>query len=411
MGQQPARSTTGRLGRLVGGLVVALVLALVAAPAAHAYEPKPGGIFNDPDFSSFREKWRLMQHVDKAINRSRRGSEILISTYLLDRKQSVNALIRARNRGVHVQVVMDAGINSHQADRLMRALNRDNGRLVNGKRVRGGPDRSYAMKCKGSCRAKGGNNHTKFFAFSHTGTARNVVMVSSANLNKGGALKGFNDLFTMVDRPVVYNHYALIHDEMADDTASDGDSYRVFHDGRFTSRFFPMKRASRANDPVMNDLAKVRCRAARNTPDRRTRIDVAMFAWGDTRGEYIARRLVNLARDGCRVNLIYGAPSKPIAAYLKKRARSMASLSLWDSRHDRNNDGFSEIRCHAKYMLIRGRFAGKSSAFQVFTGSQNWGHGSLGRGDELQLGIASIPAWYDYHRNWLEIMRNSERKG
>ena len=53
-----------------------------------------------------------------------------------------------------------------------------------------GTDKSYAKKCDGSCRGGGGNMHSKFYAFSHTGTAHNVVIVSSSNLNFGGAHAG-----------------------------------------------------------------------------------------------------------------------------------------------------------------------------------------------------------------------------
>ena len=92
------------------------------------------------------------------------GSEILIATYLLDRRAPSDALIGARNRGVSVQVVLDGGIDNGPSRRLVRSLNADNG----GAGLQWGPDRSFAMQCTGSCRGGAPNQamHAKFYAFS-----------------------------------------------------------------------------------------------------------------------------------------------------------------------------------------------------------------------------------------------------
>ena len=38
--------------------------------------------------------------------------------------------------------------------------------------------------------------HSKFYLFSRTGASQHVVMVSSSNLNRGGAVLGWNDMYT-----------------------------------------------------------------------------------------------------------------------------------------------------------------------------------------------------------------------
>lgn len=401
--------------RLVSGFVAALVMGtLVATPAWADFTPTPGAIFNRPN-GTYEARYRLMTYVDHAIDNTRTGQTILISTYLLDRQTSVDKLIAARNRGVAVQVILDHLIATHQSARLMRALNADNDKPsppdLTGADPRGGPDNSYAYQCRGSCRGGGGNMHTKFFAFSQTGTSQYVVMVSSANLNRGGATLGWNDLYTMAGRKAIFDRYAAIHAEMRDDTALDNDSYIAYQNGRYLSRFFPMKTASRYTDPTMKDLDKVHCQNASGGAGTygRTAINVAMFRWGGTRGMYLARRLLELQTHGCVISIIYGAPSRDVAAVLKNAAHA-GRIRLYDSRFDRNGDGYFDLRVHSKYMLISGHFGADTSSWQVFTGSQNWGFASLADGDELEINIAGHGAYTSYRNNWETIRTYGSRR-
>jgi len=266
-----------------------------------------------------------------------------------------------------------------------------------------GGDKSYAKKCNGSCRGAGGNMHSKFFAFSTTGTAKNVVMVSSSNLNLGGAALGWNDLYTMNNRPESYAAYRQIHREMTEDSKA-GDGKVEIKDGPFTSRFFPMRNAKKSNDPTLDDLNKIRCKSDFG----RTQIYVSMFYWKGKRGNYLASKLLNLAGDGCKVSVIYGAPSVAIAERLRKAAKARR-ITLYDSRWDFNDDGYNEIRTHAKYVLVKGRFGADRSAYEVMTGSQNWVAGSLSRGDETTLNISLKSAYQDYVKNWNQIRNHSRR--
>ena len=439
--------------RLPWFLTVLMIAALVGAPPASAYEPTEGGMFNVPrPWGSKAQKFRLVEHVEKAIRETPRHVEgeprptILISTYLLDRAPSVDALIDACKRGVSVRVIMDEDIDNRNSRRLIEALNADNvpdkdgdgvadegpkgeacGVTTRSERrqaepepmtkrqlltsldlptedsVTWGGDKSYAKKCNGSCRGRGGNMHSKFFAFSTTGTAKNVVMVSSSNLNLGGAALGWNDLYTMKNRPASYAVYQRIHREMTEDSKA-GDGKVEIVDGPFTSRFFPMKNAKKRNDPTLQDLDKVRCKSDFG----RTQIYVSMFYWKGKRGNYLASKLLNLAGDGCRVSIIYGAPSVAIAERLRKAAKARR-IALYDSRWDFNDDGYNEIRTHAKYVLVKGRFGADRSAYEVMTGSQNWVAGSLSRGDETTLNISLKSAYQDYVKNWNQIKKHSRR--
>jgi phosphatidylserine/phosphatidylglycerophosphate/cardiolipin synthase-like enzyme len=393
-------------------LVLALAVTLVTlAPAAGAWEPRGGATFNNPKGSS-AARWKIVHAVDKAVRQARRGSRIMISTYLMDSGSSANALLGARRRGVRVQIVMDGDVRTRHARRLARVFNRDNRPKLDGvdKKdgipLKWGRDKSFVVFCDGACRGGPSNNHSKFYVFTKTGTASNVSMVSSSNLNSGGAQRGWNDLYTIKNRLSVVKHYAVVHAEMAEDARRG--RYRQYVDGPFITRFYPK---STPGDPVIADMAKIRCHGARGGAGRggRTAINVSMFAWNSTRGMATARRLVQLDRNGCDVSVIYGAPSRKVRDFLMASARR-GGIKLWDSRFDRNDDGLFDLRVHHKYLLINGVYGGDKSSWRVHTGSQNWGRGTLRNGDENTLNVRSRPAYKQYMANWNQIARNASRR-
>jgi hypothetical protein len=257
--------------------------------------------------------------------------------------------------------------------------------------------------CDGSCRGKGGNMHSKFFLFTNSGRARNVVMVSSSNLNRGGAELGWNDMYVVSGRLGLYRGFKSMHRAMTEDLRATADKVEV-RDGPFTARFFPMRNASKATDPTLRDLRKIRCRSAFG----RTRIHISMFYWKGKRGSYLLDKIGSLARDGCKVRIVYGAPSRLLAERMRDLARRHR-IDLWDSRWDYNDDGLNEVRTHAKYVLVKGTVGKDRRAYRVWTGSQNWVAGSLSRSDETTLNIRLRSAYRSYLHNWDAIRDHSRR--
>lgn len=373
-------------------------------------------MFNNPQ-GNHAARWRIVDAVDNAVRHSPRGSRILVAGYLMDSKPSADALLAARRRGVKVQIVIDGNDGrTGQTRRMARVLNRDNRPRAKGVYKsdgilrKWGRDRSFLHFCKGTCRGHGdGNTHTKFYAFTKSGRSRNVVMVSSSNLNKGGAGKGWNDMYVMRDRRALMRDYTLIHEQMAQDRSFGRKNYRQFVAGNVTARFFPRPKGP---DPAVQDMKNIRCRGVNGGAGRggRTALNVSMFGWNNDRGMAIARRLVRLDRLGCNVSIIYGAPSAQVRDFLAGSARR-GGVKLWDSRIDRNEDGFFDLRVHQKYLLINGHYGRDHSAWRVHTGSQNWGKGTLRKGDENTINIVSRKAYAQYIRNWDHIASRSRRIG
>lgn len=453
--------------RLALAIAIIMSLGLLTAPPAAAWEPS-GAVFNlPPPWGTKDQPYRIIKHVERAIQETPGAKpgepkpEILVTSFLLDRLRSVNALIDACRRGVSVRAIIDQGIETPTSKKLISALNGDNWRDTDGNGtpepgtaktgpcgegepvlqarassledpvVQGdgealpsltdqqarasvdaplpsdaswGGDQSYVTQCDGSCRGRRGQMHAKFYAFSRTGTADDVVMVSSSNLNAGGALKGWNDLYAMKRVPQTFAFYEQIHDEMGRDERVTG-SYRSLREGRYVSRMFPMENASKATDPALQDLNKIRCSSAFG----RTKIYISMFYWQGVRGGYLADRILQLAKQGCKVSIIIGAPSREIAKRLRTAARA-DRIDLWDSRVWSKKRELI-VRTHQKYTLVKGTYAGNNRAHLVMTGSANWGHGSLDQSDDNTLNIELGAAYKEYLANWNVVRRHSKRLG
>jgi phosphatidylserine/phosphatidylglycerophosphate/cardiolipin synthase-like enzyme len=452
-------------------LAIVLPLTFLLVPAvATAPDPRPGGrvVVNVPrPFGDKAANYRIVKTVERAIRnthrtRHHRHPVIHISTFLLDRKTAVDDLIAACRRGVAVRVIIDEDIESRPSRRLITALNADNVRDRNGDRkadrdpragrcnrplragsgglrvkpgaqpddaahddtelelftvrqaqrsveaprrdsVTWGKDGSYVKVCEGSCRGKGGNMHSKFYLFTNTKRSAHVVMVSSSNINRGGARLGWNDMYVVRNRPGLYRGFKAMHRLMTDDVRAGADKVQI-SDGPFVARFFPMRNANKRTDPTMHDLRKIRCRSAFG----RTRIHISMFYWKGKRGDYLLDKVERLARHGCKVRIVYGAPSRLLAGRMRELARRHV-IQLWDSRWDFNEDGWNEVRTHAKYVLVRGTVGRDRRAHRVWTGSQNWVTGSLTLSDETSFNIGLRSAYEDYLTNWKTIRGHSRR--
>ena len=412
--------------------LVAVLLALCAgmfgAAPAWASSVNEGAVFNDP-LGTRAARMRLLTTVEHAIDNTCAGGcafpgeqTILVSTYLMDRNRTANKLLAADARGVNVQIVMDSNITSGAAKSLVDGLgpaDKNGDHRVTAADI--DPQtghQSFAIKCKDSCRGGWGNNHTKFYAFTRTGDTDNVVMVSSANLNWGGAIAGWNDLYAITGRADVYDLYRRVHGEMAEDDPPDLDGKPIERyyieespGGDFIHRFFPRKHASRDLDPTYQQLSNIRCRDVAGGAGRngRTVVKIAMFWWSGPRGMYLADKVVALDRAGCDVQVNYGAPSGEVSRVLRASAHS-GGIKLWDSRQ-RKVDGKPSLRVHHKYMIVSGHYGSDTSSWRVMMGTQNWIEGALTGSDENTLEIPKRSAYNAYSAEFESLKRYSRRIG
>lgn len=422
--------------------VLAVLSTLFMATPANAWEPAGGATFNTPaPWGGYDARYRIIKKVEEAIARTPRGETILIASYFLDRDITADRLINACKRGVSVRVLLDSGVRDAPARRVIKALNADN-RTGDGPKAgpcntrtrtmaRGqvqnldqpltrtqalnsvttrlntqwswGQDKSYVYQCKAACRSGNGAMHDKFFAFSKTGSANNVIMVSSSNLNKGGASKGWNDMWTMKRRPASFAKYEAQHLAMTREQRASR-SRNEFADGPFVSRFYPIIGAGKAKDPVLADLNRIKCWSGFG----RTQVNVSMFWWGGKRGNWLADKLLSLGRNGCTVKIIVGAPTKEIIGKLRLAARR-GVIQLWDSRKNYTGDSLPDVRTHMKSVMVRGAMGSNRKIRWVTTGSMNWTGGALTYSDENTLNITGDVAYAPYRKQWERIRNFSKR--
>jgi phosphatidylserine/phosphatidylglycerophosphate/cardiolipin synthase-like enzyme len=439
--------------------LLAILLPLALMPVqAHSYEPGGGASFNVPNpWGNEEGNNRIVRKVEQAfanVRPTRRDPRpiILVTGYLFDRPKSADALIAACRRGVSVRVIIDREVASAPARKLITALNADNvrdrdrngvadndpragrcnrilpadqgglrqradgnaiptmsARVANrsikeptGRDVTWGRDGSYVLKCSGSCRGGAeANMHSKIYAMSHSGTANNVVMVSSSNLNSGGTNNGWNDMVVMKNRPKTFQFMVRIHRLM---TAQKRAGRRLVElkDGPYTTRIFPMTGVGKRRDPLMVDLRKIRCSSALGP----TQLYIQQFWWNGHRGNYIWDKIHSLARSGCKVHVIFGAVDSNLLRRMK--AARGPNFEIWDSRWDSDDvDGCVNTRTHMKNIAVKGTYGTNRRYAGVWTGTANWATGSLTRGDENTVNVRSASLYRQYVQRWHVVKSHS----
>ena len=388
--------------------------------SAQAWEPDTGPMFNNP-MGSRASQDRTMVHVRRAINHAPKHSLIRIATYSLDREDVTKALLKACNRKVAIQLVLNDNWTSGQT-RTMRSKfgtnidpHFDDGCHPRDpkKFAQPWPYPSFVKICGGACRLNRplGNQHMKFFLFSQTGTARDVVMVGSTNLTGYAARTHWNDLFTMNNRPISYQAYSNIFRELALDVPVV-EPHVLVVDGDITSEFGAIvPRINKENDPVWLRLNQVDCRAPAGYGQHgHTVIRVMMYAWVGDRGQYLAQKSAQLDRAGCVVRVILSGAGSRVKKILRRGGVQMRSADL-DTDHNKET-GFDETPwehfTHEKWMSLNGTYAGAPLRV-VWTGSENWSDKSEVN-DEVTVTIPRRGAHKVYANHFERLWKRNTRR-
>jgi phosphatidylserine/phosphatidylglycerophosphate/cardiolipin synthase-like enzyme len=405
MATASTRTGTGRHGRRrATALTLALVSAvlgalLVATPgpatARAAWVPAAGAHFNNPNGGPDAQR-RIEDVAYQAIQHTQKGDEINISLFSFDRNRMGDALIRAYRRGVAVQLLL----NQHQTTAVMKKLRK----VLGANRER----RSFIYQCERGCRG-GSFLHSKFYLFSRSGAASNVVMVGSNNFTFNAMVHQWNDLLVMNDRPGVYRAFKTVFDQMRLDKRAN-PVYQEFPISPTTElRALPFPNATPQNDPIMKILRQVKCKGAAKGygTNGRTRIRVDQHRWGGERGAWIARRMVQLYGQGCDIKLMHGSADAPVKKAFRTRT-SRGYVPLRANGFDYDRDGFLDTYTHHKYMTLSGVYGDSNKVDMVLTGSSNWA-GIGVTGDEVIFTTQSTRFRRQYERNWNYIWSHASR--
>ncbi|MGW7431929.1 phospholipase D-like domain-containing protein [Streptomyces sp. NPDC054861] len=364
-----------------------------AAPAAAtaAEAVTTTATFNDPAGDSAAQS-RIRDHIIGLIDQAPAGSAITAGLYTFTEDTVTDALAAAKTRGVAVKVILDHASVTTDGGEYTRLA------------TRLGTDRtqsSWVFACpkgRGCIGTRklptdpdGAINHNKFFLFSSTGGANDVVVQTSANMTNLQRTDLFNNAVTIVDSGLYAIYRAYWADLLAYGTSATGLShyYKTPESGPYKAYFFPRKEAAgttfdkdASTDTVKLILDNVGCAGG-----TRVRMAANLF----TRVE-VAAKLVALKNAGCSVTLAHdGAPDamndgveNTISGKLTQRV---------ECQEDRG-PGLVKVGLHSKYLLVEGTYNGVADRKLVFTGSHNYTYPALRANDETLLKIDDA-ALYD----------------
>ncbi|GAB2823966.1 hypothetical protein GCM10027176_30560 [Actinoallomurus bryophytorum] len=368
----------------VSTAAVASILAVAADAHAAVTTPltarrhAPSVVFNIPSGSP-EEQNAIGSHVDALAAAVPRGGLIRIAIYRFTSPTAAQTLLDARKRGVRVQLVVDAGARGSAAYRgLARALGTGRRRS------------SWVTACKRGC-VGDGVMHDKFFLFSRTGSARDVVVQSSANLTTTNRVNAWNNAVTLSDARL-YRAYGRYFAALA---ARRHYAYHVTRSGGRTLYTFPRAGHAKKSDTLYGQLGHVGC--ASHTA-------VHMTAFSLTRTD-IARRLWSLAHQGCDVRVVYTNLGRAARKIITRRGGPRL-LSSHYSYLDLDAAGVVEAYVHSKYVTIGGTYSGHDRRL-VITGSANHTVAGLRHNDETMLAIESASVYGAYETNFAELWRTA----
>jgi phosphatidylserine/phosphatidylglycerophosphate/cardiolipin synthase-like enzyme len=367
-----------------------------------------GPKFNNPMVP--KDRFVIERHVLRAIRNTPKGEKITISAYSLDRQVFADELIRAKRRGVRVQVLLNDHLVPNAQVRIQRVL---------GNKVKRS---SFLRRCVSGCRAdenEYNNLHSKFYLFSRTGRNRNVVMLGSYNMTLNAVRWQWNDLWTTVGKKTLYDEFLTLFRDMKPDWDKRRATYNFCENGRdcpaldqqkYFNVVFP-RHTTPGNDVVLDILNNVQCLYTDATGvQRRTRLALSMHTMRGNRGNYIAAKLRDLYAQGCALRVNYGlmgfhtkqqigAPTARGRVPLRSTGFNLKDdVPTGDPEIDNMPENI-ERYTHHKYFVLKGSYKGNVDSNIVWTGSTNWS--SLGTPqDEILFNVHGRGVVRDYLKNF-----------
>lgn len=335
---------------------------LLPLRAPERYVPPQGAKFNHWNIKRYRNTIR--RHMLHTINSVPRGATIRWMVFSFGDWAIEKALVRARQRGVSVQVL--GNYKNRETWAPWRKLQATLGTRTS--RPGRNPERlSWARQCRKSCRGWGGNLHVKLYLFSQVATVQNVTMYGSWNPTWVANQRQWNHLDTRWD-PDTYRQYLNIFAQAKRDRPF---GYAHWVSGGMENFVFP-KPGTRANtDPINKELAKISCVSPSDATGttHATIVRIGMYVFGGSRGTWMARRIRSLWNQGCDVAIVYGFAS-PRALSILYSPSGRGRIPMKQCMKVENGKPYRYL--HHKFVAVRGVYDAVPGTNVVWAGSTNF---------------------------------------
>ncbi len=340
-------------------------------------------IFTNPKKARVKKSdTRILDSLLHYIGHTPKGAKIFVNIYLLDYLPVIHAIEDAYKRGVDIKVIIDQGKQESVAintasERLLRHIFKDKSRFVV---VKSDVDNEAI-------------DHEKYVLFSKVilpqGTVNDLVFATSHNFTYEDAKKAQDAI--IITNSDLYssflNNWSEIYSKRNGGMVNF--NYSVNHIGdSISAYFFPRRREGKWDG--QNTIIEELDRLDKGTLDRDT-VRVLMAGWSGASGKAIAKKLVELCREGAVVEVITRDLASPeVKIELQKLTEKGGYLKIIDS---------SSQGLHSKTMLIKGIIDGKLSEI-ILTGSHNYSTYALKYNNEFILKLSNSPLFDKYWKNW-----------
>jgi hypothetical protein len=305
-------------------------------------------------------KYKVRDRILRTINSVPPGGRIQVASWSFSSKTYYKALNQARKRGVAVQIVLAYRNKAKNSD--YRTLRKLFGTAVT-------PTGTWVKKCDRSCRGRSGTMHSKIFLFSASYRTPYVIMTGSANLTDFAVTNQWNQMSVVSGNKPVYDEGVRIFQQMVLDRQASPMYVSTNFPG-ITSYYYPTTAERTSTDFMYQALSRVHCRGATNTKSGRTVVKIAMYAWYQDRGKWLAKLVRQLWGEGCNVQIVYAISSDPVKKVLYSpsgRGRiPMRQILL------ANTKGTPIYYLHDKWVAIRGWYGPNRGTTVSFQGSFNF---------------------------------------
>lgn len=355
-------------------------------------------VFSLPGFSG-GSSLAIENRIIELLQQADSSTHVHMSWYTFSRTRLALEIIKANQRGVTIEIVMDDKDKS-DVSKAGSALNI----LVNG--AQGYPGLNCGKKscltfCKNSCQGIH-INHNKFILLSKLNPqstdneeAKFVVVQTSSNMTDGQT-HNYNDLIIIKNDQKLYEGMLDYWNLLKQDQFKIKKTKTLVGENQIKVYFFPRLLGS---DPVLNQLNEVVCDA----PNSSIRLIQSRF--DDSRVE-IAIRLFELVQQGCDVKVIVrdepemNSPGKMIGLHL---GSDLVVIPY------KSNGIKVPNSIHSKVVLINSKLKGSNvRAKIVMTGSHNLNFSSLKLNDETLFKIKDEATYKSYLQYWNQVHKDSQ---